>query len=111
MRTPKDNGCMNGYVRIQSADEIDDNGAFRLVEEALTREYYDYVCALKRYKKFMNIKKKRRLTKKEKKKVKDAEEEIKECEEFYLSDTYTTFTLGKGPKGREVIEKIKRMYS
>jgi len=102
------NKSMENYTRIQSADEIDNIAALKLIEELLKRTHSEYVKALKIEKKLKN---KKDLNSKDKTKLENAQETIKECEEFYLSDRFQIFTLGKSLPGQEVIEKIRKQVN
>lgn len=105
---PRNSIKMDGYERIQSADQINNQAAMNLVYDVLKTAYEDYTSALRLVKRMNKLKKENgSLTEKEKKRLSEAKETIKECEEFYKSDTFKAYTLGKSIPGKEVIKKIK----
>lgn len=94
----------NDPVRHLEPDEISDNGAFLLAGAILSTAYCDYVDALTTLK---ELTAKSNLTLEEQKKYVDAQKEKGEIEFFYKSESYVSYTLGKGLPGEEVIQRIK----
>ncbi len=84
---------------------LSDEGVMRLVSAILSATYHDYVRSLKTIMSFN--KKTSRKTKTDYRNYDNALKTKLECEIFYKSKLFITYTLGKSKPGEEVIKDIQ----